>query len=284
MTQKVAEVDKQITAAIQPSAEATSTAQATPAPAQTTSGAGWVVIVGASSAIGRALSHQFADGGYDLILAGRDLDDINRSADDVRVRFDQQVGVVSFDALAFDTHANFWSECKRLAGGNVTGMIVLHGQLPVQADGQADVYVARQAIDINFTSIVSILTLAANDLEAKRAGFLCVFSSVAGDRGRQSNYVYGSAKAALSAFLQGLRNRLFKSGVNVLTVKPGFVDTAMTWGLPGMFLVASPQKVAADVYEAVKKGKSEIYTPFFWRYIMLIIKSVPEVVFKRMKM
>jgi short-subunit dehydrogenase len=156
--------------------------------------------------------------------------------------------------------------------------------LPIQSEAQNDLKTARQAIDVNFTSVVSLLTFVANDFEARRHGFICVFSSVAGDRGRQSNYVYGSAKAALSAFLGGLRNRLFKSGVHVTTVKPGFVDTAMTWGLPGMFLVASPEAVAEDTFRAVSHGRSQIYTPFFWRYIMLIIKSVPEFVFKRMKM
>ena len=120
-------------------------------------------------------------------------------------------------------------------------MVLLHGFLPLQSEAQTDVDLARQAIEINFTSAVSLLSFAANDLERRRRGFLCVFSSVAGDRGRQSNYVYGSAKAGLTTFLQGLRNRLFKSHVAVITVKPGFVDTAMTWGLPGLFLVALPE-------------------------------------------
>ena len=208
--------------------------------------AAWVLIVGASSAIGRAVAHRWARAGSNLILAGRDLNDINRSADDLRVRYGNRVEILSFDALAFDTHGEFWRECTKRADGALGGVIILHGQLPLQSDGQADFFVARRAIDVNFSSVVSLLTLAANDFEAKRSGFLCVFSSVAGDRGRQSNYVYGSAKAALSAFLQGLRNRLFKRGVKVLTVKPGFVDTGMTWGLPGMFLVASPGSRCGD--------------------------------------
>jgi len=245
---------------------------------------GCVLIVGASSGIGRAIASRWARAGSDLILAGRDLDDLSRTAADLRVRFGRQVDVVSFDAVAFDAHESFWRECQLRAGGALDGLVMLHGNLPVQSEAQGDVQIARRAIDTNFTSAATVLTLAANDFEAQKRGFLCVFSSVAGDRGRQSNYVYGSAKAALTTFLQGLRNRLFKSGVAVITVKPGFVDTGMTWGLPGMFLVASPDQVAADVYRAVRKRKAEIYTPWFWRYIMRIIKTVPETVFKRMKM
>ena len=142
----------------------------------------------------------------------------------------------------------------------------------------------RLAIDTNFTSAASILGLAAGYFEKRRSGYLCVFSSVAGDRGRQSNYVYGSAKAGLTAYLQGLRARLFKSGVDVLTVKPGFVDTAMTWGLPGMFLVATPQRVAADVWRAVQRRRLTLYTPWFWRWVMLMIGSVPEQIFRRLKL
>jgi len=244
----------------------------------------WVLVVGASSGIGRAIARRWALAGSNVILAGRDIEDMNRSAADLRIRSGHRVEVVPFDALAFDTHESFWRECKSRAGGTIDGVIMLHGNLPAQSDAQADVNVARAAIDTNFTSAVSILSLAANDFEANRHGFVCVFSSVAGDRGRQSNYVYGSAKAGLTTFLQGLRVRLFKSGVSVVTVKPGFVDTGMTWGLPGMFLVAHPKSVADDVYRAVEKGKPTIYTPFFWRYIMMIIKSVPDFIFKRMKM
>lgn len=245
---------------------------------------GWVVIVGGSSSIGRALARQWAKAGSDLILAGRDLPDLQRTADDIRVRSGREVKVVSFDALAFDKHQAFWNECKAIAGEKLNGIVLLHGTMPVQADAQSDLAVARAAIDVNYVSVVSLLTYVANDFEARKRGFIAVFSSVAGDRGRQSNYVYGSAKAALSTFLGGLRVRLAKSHVNVLTVKPGFVDTSMTWGLPGLFLVASPENVAADVYHGVIGGNGVLYTPGFWRYIMLIIRMVPDFIFKRMKM
>ncbi|HZL34642.1 MAG TPA: SDR family oxidoreductase [Tepidisphaeraceae bacterium] len=247
-------------------------------------GANWVVVVGASSGIGRAIANEWAASGNDIILAGRDLDDLNRSAADLRIRFGRQIEVTAFDALAFDTHEAFWRNCRELAPEGIAGVILLHGFLPVQLDAQTDLALMRQTVDTNLTSAISLLSLVSNDFERRGSGFICVFSSVAGDRGRQSNYVYGSAKAGLTAFLSGLRSRLFKSGVSVTTVKPGFVDTGMTWGLPGLFLVAQPRDVAYDVFQAVSKGRAHVYTPWFWQYIMLIIKSIPESVFKRMKL
>jgi short-subunit dehydrogenase len=128
------------------------------------------------------------------------------------------------------------------------------------------------------------LSLLANIFEEKRSGFLCALSSVAGDRGRQSNYVYGAAKAGLTVFLQGLRNRLFRAGVRVITIKPGFVDTAMTFGRPGMFLVASPESVAVRIVKAILKCEDIVYAPAFWRPVMLLIRLIPEKVFKRMRL
>lgn len=267
------------------STESTPVEQTTKKQLTTKIGAGgWTVVVGASSAIGRSISRIFADHGNDLILAGRDIEDLQRTAADVRVRSGRRVEVIAFDAMEFEKHEDFWHECQSRAAGGVDGLVVLHGSLPVQAEAQSDFKTARAAIDLNFTSVVSLLTHAANDFQAKTRGSICVFSSVAGDRGRQSNYVYGSAKAGLTAFLQGLRNRLHHSGVKVITVKPGFVDTAMTWGLVTSKLNAQPEVVAKDVFNAVRHGKPVLYTPWFWRYIMMIVKHIPECCFMRMKM
>ena len=136
----------------------------------------------------------------------------------------------------------------------------------------------------NALSVISLLTLLANHFEQQRHGCIAVISSVAGDRGRQSNYVYGTAKGALSIFLQGLRNRLHKSGVQVLTVKPGFVDTPMTASLPKGPLWATPEKVAEDIDKAIENKRNVLYTPSFWFLIMAIIKSVPESIFKRLSL
>ena len=155
-----------------------------------------------------------------------------------------------------------------------------------QAESERNFTQCRQMIDVNFTGAVSLLGLAAEHLAARGGGFICALSSVAGDRGRQSNFIYGSTKAALTTYLQGLRNRLFSKGVAVITIKPGFVDTAMTWGLlnPRSPLTANPDRVAAIIDRAILDRRNVVYVPWFWRIIMAIIKAIPEPIFKRMKL
>jgi short-subunit dehydrogenase len=243
-----------------------------------------VLILGATSAIARALADQLARDGCRLILAGRDMPEIERIAADLRIRYGAAAVARAFDAVAFESHATFFDSCAADCPNGLDGVILCYGSLPVQKTAERDPALAQQTILTNFASPVSMLNLAANYFEDRNRGFICALSSVAGDRGRQSNYLYGSAKAGLTTYLQGLRNRLSKAGVPVLTVKPGFVDTAMTWGLPGMFLVATPQKVANDIIRAIRREANELYTPWFWRIIMGIIRHVPERIFKRMKM
>jgi len=249
----------------------------------TDSSGGAILITGASSGIGRALAHKAAGAGYHLILAGRDTDDLATAAADLRIRHNVEVFVEHFDALDPPSHMEFFSRCAILSSG-LAGVILCHGYLAPQQHGQYNPQLVREIIDTNYTSAVSILELAANYFEPRRSGFICAISSVAGDRGRQSNYLYGSAKAALSTYLQGLRNRLYHAHIPVLTVKPGFVDTPMTYGLPGLFLVASPDKIVHDTWRAIQRKRNTIYTPFFWRFIMLIIRLIPEPIFKRLKL
>ncbi|HEY3123583.1 MAG TPA: SDR family NAD(P)-dependent oxidoreductase, partial [Thermoanaerobaculia bacterium] len=149
---------------------------------------------------------------------------------------------------------------------------------------QVDFSEAKRILDTNLIAAVSIFNLLAEHLEARGEGFLCALSSVAGERGRQSNYLYGAAKAGLSTYLQGLRNRLDRSGVRVVTIKPGFVDTRMTFGRPGMFLVASPEKAGRQIVDAIVKGNDVRYVPGFWRPVMLAIRAIPERLFKRMRL
>jgi short-subunit dehydrogenase len=243
-----------------------------------------ILILGATSAIARACAEIFASEGATLILAGRDVPEIELIAADLRVRFGATVHIESFDATQYGDHAAFFQRCLDLTNGKLDGVVFVCGSLADKQAAAVDFTVARGLIESNYTSALSILTHAANYLEKQRAGWICAVSSVAGDRGRQSNYVYCSAKAGLSTYLQGLRNRLFPSGIAVIDVKPGFIDTAMTFGLPGVFLVASPEKAARDVRRAIRKRKNVIYTPWFWRWIMFIIKSIPEPIFKRMKL
>ncbi|MFZ1725678.1 MAG: SDR family NAD(P)-dependent oxidoreductase, partial [Albidovulum sp.] len=160
---------------------------------------------------------------------------------------------------------------------------VFVGSMPEQSAIDADPALIDGVVTDSFTGPARFLQMLAPLMEARGGGTVVGVGSVAGDRGRIGNYVYGSAKAGFHTYLSGLRNRLTRAGGHVVTVKPGFVDTAMTWGLPGMFLVASPDSVAADIEKAVRKRRNTIYTPFFWRYIMLIIIHVPEFIFKKMK-
>jgi decaprenylphospho-beta-D-erythro-pentofuranosid-2-ulose 2-reductase len=241
-----------------------------------------VLILGATSAIARGTAAAFAQRGHALYLASRDLDELQRSAADLHIRYGVEVRYGLFDAEAIDTHADFLRKVIAEMQG-LEGVVLAFGYLGDQVAAR-DFKVGAKVIAANFTGAASILSECASYFEPQKRGFIIGISSVAGDRGRQSNYVYGAAKGALSLFLQGLRNRLFASGVRVITIKPGFVDTAMTFGLPGLFLVASPQKIGEDIARTLNKSADVVYLPGFWRYIMLIIKHVPEPIFKRMKL
>ncbi len=238
------------------------------------------LILGASSAIARAFAREAAARGSALILAGRDQDDLARTAADIRVSTGREVTCVVFDATDFASHGALAARVAALPG--VVNVALLFGIMPDQAEMDADPSLALACIDTGFTGAVSILHLLAPDLARRGEGVVIGFGSVAGDRGRLKNYVYGAAKAGLHTYLAGLRNRLGRSGVHVMTVKPGFVDTAMTFGLPGLFLVAQPAAVARACLDAVAKRRDVIYVPWFWWGIMTIIRAVPELVFKRL--
>ena len=243
-----------------------------------------VLILGATSGIASALAKEFAAHKYDLVLGGRDRDELSALASDLSLRNSVRASVLAFDALDTQTHAAILTSFLTEAGNALAGAVVCIGYLGDQAKAQVDWDEARLILETNFTGCVSALNILANHFELRRTGFICALSSVAGDRGRQSNYHYGAAKAGLSVYLQGLRNRLFPAGVKVITVKPGFVDTRMTYGRPGLFLLASPESVAQGIFTAIVKGKSVVYLPWFWRPIMLIVRSIPETIFKRLKM
>ena len=241
------------------------------------------IILGSASTAARALAHEFARAGYALVLGDFDREENETIARDVRTRFQTPCHAVFFDATDYDTHPAFAESCREKLGGWPEGVVVCFGYMPVQAEAQADFAKARRAIDTNFTGAVSILERFAAVFEARQSGFIVALSSVAGDRGRQSNYIYGASKGGLTVYLEGLRNRLYKAKVQVLTVKPGFMDTKMTYGmpLPGP-LVATPEQAARDIFGALRKGKDTVHVRFFWRYIMLIIRHIPEWQFKKM--
>lgn len=241
-----------------------------------------VLVLGATSPIARAVAVELARSGTPLYLAGRDLQELWRVANDINVRFGVDVNVGIFDAEDTKGHPTFFENAIHRTGG-FGGVVLAFGDLGDQGATEKEPSLAQAIIARNFSGAVSALLFMANHLEEKRSGFVVAISSVAGDRGRFSNYVYGSAKAGLSAFLQGLRSRLQKVGIPVLTVKPGFVDTAMTFGKPGTFLVASPEKVGKKIVQAIRRHKDVVYVPGFWRWIMMVIKMVPERTFKKLK-
>jgi short-subunit dehydrogenase len=247
---------------------------------------GRALVLGATSGIGRAVAHELAARGWPLTIAGRDETELAAMARDMQIRYGTRVDPLHYEATDFARHQSLLANCNRDAGERLAGVIFCQGTMADQADAEADFDVARRMIDVNYTSAVSLLGRAAALLAASGGGFVCGVSSVAGDRGRQSNYIYGSTKAALTTYLQGLRNAMFRKGVAVITIKPGFVDTAMTWGLlkAGSPLVASPKRAARDVVRAVERRSNVRYTPWFWRGIMSVIRAIPEPIFKRMKM
>lgn len=242
-----------------------------------------LLILGATSGIGRALALEFAPSAAAIYLGGREAAELERLARDLRVRFRCRVSWDTFEAVYFDDHAHYLDRAVSALGG-LDAAILSFGELGDQEEAIRRFPHARYVIDTNFVGMASFLTHIANYLEEQETGWIIAVSSVAGDRGRRSNYIYGSAKAGLSVFLQGLRNRLHPAGVRVLTVKPGFVDTPMIYGRKGLFLVASPRDVARSIHRAWRKKKDVVYTPWFWRPLLWVARCIPETIFKRLKL
>lgn len=235
-----------------------------------------ILILGATSSIAKACAEIFASRHYRLFLGGRDLFELERLSQDLRIRFKAQVDYAFFDITLFNEHPNFFEETLNKMG-NIDGVIMAVGLLDKK-------YSSTEIIAANFTGPVSILGLCADYLSSQKKGFIIGLSSVAGDRGRQSNYVYGASKSALTTYLQGLRGHLHAYQVHVLTVKLGLIDTKMTFGgnYP-LFLAASPKKTGLKIINALDKGKENVYIPKIWRIIMLIIRLIPEKIFKYLK-
>ncbi len=242
-----------------------------------------IVIFGATSAIAQETAKLMAADGHCLFLVGRKPERLAEIAQDLRVR-----GAASVDTLVMDVNDVLKHETVLQTILNTLGgldlVFIAHGTLGDQKACEASYADTLRELTTNFLSVVSILTPIANHFEARRAGHIAVISSVAGDRGRQSNYVYGTAQGAKSIFLQGLRNRLAPHGVAVTTIKPGFVDTPMTAAVRKNFLFAQPRTVGAKIYAALKQKKDVVYVPGFWRWILFVVTHIPEKIFKRLKM
>jgi len=240
-----------------------------------------VLILGATSDMAQAIARKFAAEEWGLILAALEPDLLEPIAGDLRVRSRGPVTALAFDATDFASHRAFYESLSE----KPDVVICVFGYMGDQMAARTDFDEVHRTIDINLTGAISILNVVAADFEKRGQGAIAGISSVAGDRGRQSNYIYGCAKAGFTAYLSGLRNRLAKKGVHVMTVKPGFCRTKMTENmeLPAS-LTAEPDQVADAVFKGLEKKKNVVYTLWMWRYIMLIIRHIPEPIFKKMGM
>jgi decaprenylphospho-beta-D-erythro-pentofuranosid-2-ulose 2-reductase len=240
-----------------------------------------VLLLGATSDMAIAIAKKFAENKYAVQLAARNIDYLQPLQSDISIRYKVDCSLLKFDALQFASHGPFFDGLDPKPDVTVCVFGVMEDEEAAFNDWSS----TQRMIDTNFTGAVSILNEAAKFYLGRKQGTIVGISSVAGERGRQSKLIYGSAKAAFSAYLSGLRNKLYKDQVHVVTVKPGFVYTKMTENiaLPKP-LTASPSEVAQVVWNAVQKKKNVVYVKWFWRYIMLIIKSVPEFQFKKMNL
>jgi short-subunit dehydrogenase len=240
-----------------------------------------ILVLGATSDMAKALVSELAKDNHHFFLAGRNINRLESFSKDLLIRFDVKSTLIDFDVQDLESHAEFY---KRL-NPKPDWVISFIGYLGDQAKGQSIWEESRKIVEINYTGVVSILNIVGQEMESRGSGSIVGVSSVAGDRGRGSNYLYGSAKAGLTAYLSGLRNRLSKKGVHVMTVKPGFVDTQMTADLDlPKPITASPEQVAKAIIKGLKTQKNTIYTLPIWRLIMFIIRNVPEFIFKKLKL
>ena len=242
-----------------------------------------IAIFGATSAIATETARLFARDGATLALIARDVDKLERLAEDLKVRGARDVMVLPFDAKDVDGHGEMVKSTISTLQG-LDRVLIAHGSLPDQPACEESWAATEEAFIVNMLSPIRLVSELAVYFEEQGRGNITVISSVAGDRGRKSNYVYGTSKGALSTFLQGVRNRLAKKGVSVTTIKPGFVDTPMTGHIPKTKLFASAEAVGARIYKAMKAGEDVVYTPLIWFAIMTIITSIPERIFKRLSL
>ena len=242
-----------------------------------------ILIVGATSTIAENVARIWAKAGCSLFLVARSQENLDVISKDLIVRGAISVDQFCMDLTQFDQQYAMVNKAYGFLG-EIDVALIAHGNLSNQAECESSPQLTLQEISINALSVISLLTLLAKRFEERKSGMIAVISSVAGDRGRQSNYVYGSAKAMVSAFTSGLRQRLAKSNVRVLTIKPGFVDTPMTKDFTKGPLWAKPKTVAIQIVQACNSKGGILYTPRFWLIIMAFIKLIPEAVFMKLKL
>ena len=240
-----------------------------------------VLILGGNSDVGKSIARDFSRLGSNIILTSRKEGQLDSFKSDLEIRNEINCDIEIFDVLDFKSHDSFYKNLKIKPDIVITCI----GYLDKQENSQIDFQESLRSIQTNFTGLLSILNIISYDFEKREEGVIVGISSVAGDRGRGSNYIYGCSKSGFTSYLSGLRNRLNKSGVRVITIKPGFIDTKMTshLDLPNI-LTATPDDISNDIINSIKKRKTIIYSKWFWKWIMLIIKTIPESIFKKMKL
>lgn len=240
-----------------------------------------VLILGGNSDVGKSLARDFSKLGSNIILTSRKEGQLDSFKSNLEIRYSIKCDVKFFNALDFNSHESFYNNLKK----KPDIVISCIGYLDNQEKSENSFEESLKSIQTNFTGLVSVLNIISNDFESRKSGIIVGVSSVAGDRGRGSNYIYGSSKSAFTSYLSGLRNRLFNSGVKVITVKPGFINSKMTKHLDlPKILTASPNDISSDIIKSIKDKKNIIYTKWFWKWIMIIIESIPEFIFKKLKL
>lgn len=242
----------------------------------------YLLILGANSDVAQAVARKFAkEEKANLYLASRDMEILQKRAQDITLRYEVQAVPLHFDATDYTSHAEFYASLDP----KPDGVVVAFGYLGDQQQAQSDFQEARKIIETNYLGAVSVLEIVAADFEKRGHGFIIGISSAAGERGRQNNYVYGSAKGALTVYLSGLRNRLHKKNITVITILPGFIHTKMIEHLTTPALLSStPDNVAQDIHRAFTKKKNILYTGWYWRWIMFVIRMIPESIFKMLNL
>ena len=241
-----------------------------------------VVVVAATSGIGRAIVRRLAQDGRPLILAGRDASATQRIASDCTTRFSVEAEAVEVDMLRCDTIHALIGQIKKLAPNGIDGLITCQGDMPEQEELISNPDLFQDLVELNFTSVVILFEAVARLLSETGGGFLCAITSVAADRGRPRHHLYGSTKSALTTYLEGLRVRLSPRQIKVVNIKPGVVDTAMTWGMSPSAPMTSPDRVAQDTLRAIARNRSVAYSPPVYSLIMKLVRSIPDRLFNRL--
>ena len=238
----------------------------------------WILFLGSNSDIASASAQVFALEGYNIYLASRDLVQSEKEAKNIRVRYGVKVTALDFDAKKYSWHGDFYSRLEH----KPVGVVMAFGQMYDQSLAQQEFPLAEAMVEVNYLGAISVLEIVASDFELKGGGFIIALGSVAGDRGRKSNYIYGSTKAALASYLEGLRHRMAGKNISIITIKPGFVATKMTKDLSlPPYLTASPDEVAKKVFESAFRKSGTVYVKPIWRWIMLVIRLMPSSLFHR---